>query len=252
MNRSITYFAGLGLGMILIAGSFETSQAEEKDSLFQKYPLIRQHFQEHPLISEHLKELSLQENAENNPGYLKPEPVRPEKVVGEFLLGCAGAVLFGWAAAHTGHSITNDPDGHSWSNLTGSPGAVVGYLVGSNLGCATGVYLIGSSNEEKGSYVSTLEGSFAGTLAGSAIAFPLFVAFNGDRKSWSFVVFTAVQSWGATLGFNGSRKKKSEGSWEALLNLNYGELALAFPQVNASQQTFCSSNYKVNLFQVNF
>lgn len=253
MNRSITYFAGLGLGMILIAGSFETSQAEEKDSLFEKYPLIREHFQRCPLVSEHLKELSLQENAKNNSVYLKPGPVKPEKVAGQFLLGGVGAVLFGWAGARTGYSIAYDPDQSGWLNFGGSPGAFVGYLVGSNLGCATGVYLIGSSDGEKGSYLSTLEGSFAGTLAGSAIAFPLLVAFHGDRKRWSFVTLTAVQSWGATLGFNLSRKgKKIDAYSEALLNLNDGKLSLAIPQVNPSQETLCSSNYKVNLFQAKF
>lgn len=252
MKKLMVFLTGLGLGLVLIAGSFETSLAEERDSLFQKYPLISEHFQKCPLVSEHLKQLSLQENAKINSAYLKPGPVKPEKVAGEFLLGGAGAVLFGWAGAHTGHSITDGSDDHSWSNFGGSPGAFVGYLVGSNLGCATGVYLIGSSDGEKASYLSTFEGSFAGTLAGSAIAFPLLVAFHGDRKWWSFAVFTAVQSWGATLGFNGSRKKESEGSFEALLNLNDGELAFSFPQVDVFQESFTLSEYRVNLFQAKF
>jgi len=167
-------------------------------------------------------------------------------VAGEFLLGGFGALAGGVGAA----SLI--PDQGGWSEPGVIAAGVCLYLLGSNLGCATGVYLIGNSGGETGSYLSALEGTYAGTLVGGMIAFPLLVALGEDNEQWSLVALAAVQSWGATLGFNSSRKKKSEGSLEALLNLNDGELAFSFPQVDVFQESFSSGEYRVNLFQAKF
>jgi hypothetical protein len=63
---------------------------------------------------------------------------------------------------------------------------------------------------------------------------------------------TAAQAGGATLGFNASRKRRVEAPSGALLNLDEGKLALAFPQLNLSQDSSNPSEYKVNLLQANF
>jgi len=250
MKKLIRYFAGLGLVVALIAGSFENSLAEEKDSLFQNYPLIREHFQKCPPTSEHLKELYLRENLKQNSAYLKPGPLKPGKVAGEFLLGGVGAVLFGCVGACKGYSMTYDPDEGGFFNTSGLWGGILGYLLGSNLGCATGVYLIGNSGDEKGSYVSAFGGSLAGTFVGGLIAIsPIMESANREAV---LAVFSTAQAGVATLGFNSSRKKKSVGSLEALLNLNDGELAFSFPQVDVFQESFSSGEYRVNLFQAKF
>jgi hypothetical protein len=250
MKKLIRYLAGLGLGLAIVAGSFETSQAEEKDSLFQKYPLIREHFQKCPPTSEHLKQLYLRENLKQNSPYLKPGPIKPGKVAGEFLLGGVGAVLLGCAAARKGYSMTYDPDEGGFFNTSGLWGAILGYLLGSNLGCATGVYLIGNSGDEKGSYGSAFGGSLAGTFVGGLIAIsPIMESANREAV---LAVFSTAQAGVATLGFNSSRKKKSVGSLEALLNVNDGRLAFALPLMDVSEDSFSSVEYKVNLFQANF
>ncbi len=237
MKNVMVFLVGLGLGLVLVTGSFETSLAEESISRFQRLDSL----------GDSSRVESLQQRVKNNSLYLKPGPIKPGKVAGEFLLGGFGAVVGGVGAT----SII--PDQGGWPD----PGVVVAglslYLIGSNLGCASGVYLTGNSNREKGSYLSTLGGSFVGTLVGSIIGFPLLVALDDDDKWWSFVAFTAAQSGGATIGFNRSRKgRKIDRYSKALLNLNDGKLALAFPQADVSQDFFSSGKYKVNLFQARF
>jgi len=243
MKKIMFFLAGLGLALILTAGNFENCLAEEKDSVSRRYTFS----------SDSPETLSLEERAKNNSIYLKPGPVKPEKVVGEFLLGGVGAVLVGGIGSGIGYNITYDPGEDGWMNFSGLPGAIVGYLVGSNVGCATGVYLIGKSGGEKGSYPATLGGSLAGTLVGGLIAISLFKDSDDDEALFPFVVFTAAQAGGATTGFNLSRKgKKIETSSEALLNLNDEKLSLAFPEVDIFQDNLGSDNYKVNLFHATF
>ncbi len=241
MKKLTIFLTGLGLGLVLFAGSFETSQAQEKSSVFQKTTLL----------SDSLRAPSLQERVDNNSNYLKPGPLKPGKVVGEFALGGLGAVVAGVAGGVIGFNITYDEADDGWMNFSGWPGAVAGYLVGSNLGSAAGVYLIGNSGSERGSYVAALGGSFLGTLVGGVTAIALLK--DDDEGTLPFAVFTSAQVTGATIGFNLSRKgRRIEGYSEALLNLNDGKLAMAFPQVDVSQDSFSSNQYKVNLFQAKF
>lgn len=241
MKKLMLFLARLGLGLVLIAGSLATSVAEEKSSVFQKKALL----------SDSLRTQSLQERVNNNSNYLKPPRVKPVKVAGEFLLGGVGAMLAGGVGSAIGYNITYDPGQDDWMNFSGLPGAIVGYLVGSNLGSATGVYLIGNSGGEKGSYLAALGGSFAGTLVGGVTAVALIT--DEDEGLIPFVVFTAAQATGATIGFNLSRKgKKMETSSEALLNLNDRKLSMSFPQLAATSDSFSSSHYTVNLFQAKF
>lgn len=231
----------VGFGLILLAGGFESSLAEETDLALQTYTQS----------IDSLRTESLKEWAEKNFAYVKPGPADPGKVCGELLLGGFGSVIFGAVGAHIGYSTTYD-GGDGFLNFSGLPGAIAGYLIASNVGCATGVGLVGNSGGEKGSYFAAFGGSLAGTLVGGLCAFSLLAGSDGDASWASFFVFTAAQAGGATLCFNQTRKKKVEVSGEALLNLQGGKLALAFPQVNISQDSFKSSNYRVNLFQGKF
>jgi hypothetical protein len=230
------------VGLVLIAGNFETSQAQEKSSFFHKTALS----------NDSLKVQSLQEKAENNSAYLKPGLLKPERVAGEVLLGGVGALLGGIAGGIIGFNITYDEENDDWMNFSGWTGAIAGYVVGSNLGSATGVYLIGNSGSEKGSYFAALGGSFAGTLLGGVTAIVL-LDDDDDEGTLPFAVFTTAQVTGATIGFNLSRKgKKPDAYSEALLNLNYGKLAFNFPQVDVQPDSFGSNKYEVNLFQAKF
>jgi hypothetical protein len=241
MKKLMVFLMGLGLGLVLIAGGFETSQAQEKSSVFQKTTLSNDSLRVQPL----------QERVNNNSNYLKPPPVKPMKVAGEVLLGGLGALLGGIAVGIIGFNITYDEENDDWMNFSGWTGAIAGYVVGSNLGSAAGVYLIGNSGGEKGSYRTTLVGSFAGTLVGGVTAIALLK--DDDEGTLPFAVFTSAQVTGATIGFNLSRKgKKIDAYSEALLNLNDGKLAFAFPQVDVYPDSFGSGKYKVNLFQARF
>jgi hypothetical protein len=240
MKKLMVFLAGLGLGLILVAGGFDTSQAQEKSSLLQKTALF----------NDSLKVQSLQEKAENNSAYLKPGPLKPKKVAGEVLLGGVGALLGGTVGGIIGFNLTYDEENDDLMNFSGWTGAVAGYVIGSNLGSAAGVYLIGNSGSEKGSYVAALGGGLAGTLLGGVTAIALL---DDDEGTVPFAVFTTAQVTGANIGFNLSRKVKNPDTYsEALLNLNDGKLAVAFPQVDISPDSSGSGKYKVNLFQTNF
>jgi len=243
MKKLMVSLAGLGLVLILLAGSFENCSAEEKDSVSQKYPLLNDYF----------RELSLRANSDNNWFYIEPEPVKPGKVAGEVLLGGFGSVLGGVGGGIIGYSIGHqETSGFLEFDMGGFVGALVGYLIGSNLGCATGVYLVGNSGGERGSYLATFGGSLGGTLVGGLVATELIR--NSDNEDGSFPLFllTLAQAGGATIGFNSSRKKKSEGHSEALLNLKNGNLSLAFPEVDIFQDNLGSDNYKIDLFKAKF
>ena len=244
MKNLTVLLAGFGLGLILIAGSFEGSRAEEKGLVLLKDTL---------LSSSLIKKQAEQERIKKNFIYQKPGPANSLKVSGEFLLGGAGAILAGVAGGLAGYGMAHDEsEGDLMFDESGGYGIIIGYLITSNLGCALGVYLIGNIGDDKGSFVSALGGSAAGTLAGMGLSYLLLKSTEHNEMTVPvFAAFTAAQATGATLVFNLSRKKKVEVSSGALLNLNDGKLSLAFPQGDFSKDTFGSKNYNVNLFQVN-
>jgi hypothetical protein len=143
-------------------------------------------------------------------------------------------------------------DGDGFLNFSGLPGAIAGYLLLSNLGCAAGVTLVGNTGGEKGSYLSAFGGSCLGTLVGGMLAIGMARASENGSVWAPFLILTAAQSGGATLFFNQSRKRKLEMSSGALLNLEQGRLIVALPQVNISHHSSGSSDYTVNLFGARF
>jgi hypothetical protein len=242
MKRLIVFLTGLVMGLILIPGGVAEALAQEKaegiDSLLNASVIINQRGEK---------------KIDKSFLYQEPGPIRPGKVTGEFLLGGTGALLGGVIGGGIGYAIAYDESEGDWFNFSGLYGAIPGYLIASNLGCALGVYLIGNSGDERGSFGSALGGSVAGTLAGFGVTYLLIQTTEHDEINLPiFVLFTASQATGAIIGFNLSREKKVEASSGALLNLNEGKLSLAFPQVNISQKPSSSSNYKINLFQARF
>jgi hypothetical protein len=231
----------VGFGMILLAGAVENSLAQDSQSVFSRYALS----------DDSLRALSLQAQARTYFVHVDPGPANPAKVAGEFLAGGFGAVVFGAVGAQVGYGMTYHEE-NGLVNLSGLPGALAGYPILSNLGCAAGVTLVGNTGGERGSYSAAFGGSCLGTLVGGLLAFAI-VGVSDDDSAWdAFLALPAAQSGGATLFFNRTRKRKMEVPSVALLNLNDGKLCLAPPQVSISQDSPGSGGYRVNLFQANF
>jgi len=225
MKKRAAFLAGIGLILTLITANFETSVAQV-DAASLHFDTL--------LGNPELVNMIQAKEEKKNFIYVKPDPVKSEKIASEFFVGWAGGVLIGVIGLWPG-------------GAGGDPSAAAGgYLIASNLGSALGVCLIGNTDNDKGSYLATLGGS----LAGSLIAY-LLVKDSHSFWPW-LVIFHPSQAAGATAGFNFSRKKIVEVPSGAWLNLNDGRLSMAFPRVNLSTDSKSSSSYKVNLFQAKF
>jgi len=246
MKKLTVLLAGLGLGLILLAGAPEKCSAQAESVVFRTDTLeggqviIRQ-----PVVVKAATGKSF--------NYAEPDPVQSGKIVGEVFAGGGAALLLGVLGARLGYAMTYNVNRDQWVNTSGVPGAVVGYAVTSNLGCALGVYLIGNSGDEKGSFSAALGGSITGSLVGGVLVFLLSKAnHNEGSPAPYFFIAAAAQTTGAVIGFNHSRKKKAEAPSGALLNLNDGRLSMAFPQVNFITDSKSSRSFKVNLFHAKF
>lgn len=232
-----------GFGVILLAGCWQNSTAQVRGSILAVVP------QE----TDSSETLSLEERAEKNFAYVKGGPADPGKVTGEFLVGGFGAVVGGVVLARKGFSIGSEGSGgFGCCNERGMIGALIGYLVGSNVGCATGVYLVGNSGGEKGSYWAGLGGSLLGTMFGGLCASVIARDPDDESGALPLLVLSAAQAGGATLCFNATRKQKVELPSGAMLNLKDGSFALAFPQVNVSQDASNSNCFEVSFFEASF
>jgi hypothetical protein len=247
MKRTVILLAGLGL--ILLVGVRENSLAQNGNSI----SLVNAQSTDSSTVP------SLQERAESNFKYVKADPVGPGKVAGELLAGSIGAVVGGSICAGIGFGLGSmgssegSCDGFFCFDEGGIIGALVGYAVGSTFGAATGVHLVGSSDEETGSFWAAFGGSLLGILGSGLLSSAIVKDFGNDGPSWAtFSLVTGSQAGGATLCFNSTRKKKVEVFSDAMFNLKNGQLALAMPQVNISSDSFKSGVYKVNIFEANF
>lgn len=243
MKKITVLLARLGLGLILLAGAPEKSLAQVESVVLRTDTLKG---------SEVIFRQPVEVRAESAKGfiYAEPDPVRPEKIAGEVFAGGGAALLLGVLGAGLGYTITYNGNRGEWFNTSGVPGAVVGYAIASNIGSALGVYLIGNSGNEKGSFSATLGGSITGSLVGGGLVFLLYKANHNEGSSAPYFFIAAVaQTTGAVIGFNHSRKKKVEAPSGALLNLDNGRLSLDFPKVDLSTDSRSSSSYKLNLFQ---
>lgn len=232
----------IGWGVILAAGYQHDVLAQSADSLFLK--------QIQTIDSS--ESASLEQRAEKNFAYIKAGKANPAKIGSEFLVGGLSAMVCGAVGAQLGYNATYDENDDDWLNFSGLPGAVVGYLIASNFGCAGGVTLMGNTGGERGSYWASLGGSTVGTVVGGLLAIAILSGSDDDINETPFIILTAAQAGGATIGFNATRKRKVEVLSGALLNLDEDKLSLAFPQVNATSDSFGSANFRIDLFQANF
>lgn len=242
MKKIIAYV--IGVSLVWTLGSPVTSSGQEKSAADSQVIGT--------VVFKPLPEARIKDGAV----YLKPGPLKPGKVAGEFLLGGVGVALFGLAGGSIGSGVAHseNSDGFGVPDVGASLAPALGYLLGSNLGCALGVYLIGNSGGETGSFAATFGGSLAGGLLTGGLAVAIAQANkNNHISSPALVIATAVgQTAGAVLAFNSTRKKRVQVLSGALLNLDEGKLAVSFPQVNICPGSKSSSGYKVNLFQAKF
>lgn len=241
MRKLIALLLALGAAVLVAGPNCSLAQATN--------PVLLQY----ALLDDSSNSQSEQAKAEQSFIYVKPSAADPGKVVGEFVAGGVGAVIGGTLLGSIGYGIGHE-ETSGWFDFDegGFIGAAVGYLVGSNLGCASGVCVVGNSGGEKGSYLTTLCGSLLGTMVGGVIAIAIMRNAEDDDSLAPFLLATAAQSGGATSFFNSSRKRRVEIPPGALLNLNDNELSLAFPRVNVSPNLAGTTHCTVNLFQANF
>jgi hypothetical protein len=243
MKRTVILLAGLGL--ILLVGGRENSHAQNGNSI----SLVNVQSTDSSQVQ------SMQERADMNLKYTEAGPVDPGKVVGELLVGCLGTVVGGSICAGICNKIDSGggSGGFFHFDSDGTVGALVGYMIGSNLGSAAGVCLVGNSDGESGSFWAALGGSFLGMLGSGLLSSAIVKDSGNDGPSWAtFFLVTGSQAGGATLGFNATRKKRVEGFSHAMFNLEEGRLALAMPQVEISRDSSKSGVYKVNFFKASF
>jgi hypothetical protein len=125
-------------------------------------------------------------------------PLSGNRVLGEALLGGLFAVGGTVGGAYLGASIelSNGCDGE----LCGLGGAILGGAAGLAFVTPLGVYLVGSTNGETGSFGATLGGSVLGTLAGIGLA-----AASQD-EGVALVALAIGPVAGSIIGFNLTRK----------------------------------------------
>lgn len=121
-------------------------------------------------------------------------------------------------------------------------GASIGYPIGS----ALGVYIVGDTGDETGSFVATLCGSLLGaSLSYAAILLRIL------PSPLSYVSFFAVPPICACIGFNMTRRYKSSPSFgTALLNFRGGQMTLGIPRVYFQPDTFGRRALNLNVYLV--
>jgi len=145
-------------------------------------------------------------------------PLSGERIAGEVLAGGLGGFAGGLLGAITTGGCTGDTFGRF--PTVEAYIMSIGYLLGSILGSAYGVYAIGSTDNETGSFLATLAASSVGLIPGFFPDFPksiLTSVFPGDRVDWETgKISGGLNYWfllgppiGATIGFNLTRRYKS-------------------------------------------
>ncbi len=155
--------------------------------------------------------------------YKKVPQQKTGKIFGELLFGSIGSFGFGYIGAVIGASLTTQ---EGW--FSGWIEAALGYLIGSTLGSSIGVYMIGVSGDETGSFGTTLGGSILGTGIGIGL---LYMTAENNAEM-GFISFTLAQSAGATIAYNASaRKRYISRPDEAVFHFKEGKWNFSYPKL---------------------
>lgn len=170
--------------------------------------------------------------------------LRVGRILGEILAGGALGLALGYGGAYLGYVIAGGED----EGLEWAWGLIIGGSLGASIGCALGVYTVGSIGDETGSIGSTFLGSVLGVGLG-------WVALLVGEESILTYISIAIPPIGACVGFNMTRRYKFyTSSGRALLNFREGQMTLGIPTVYFRPDTFGrrAINLNVSFMNVEF
>jgi hypothetical protein len=137
-------------------------------------------------------------HADDPPQADETPPLSPARITGEVLVGGLFEVGGGFVGAYIGGHLDSRDD--CLLDSCNEEGIALGALVGAAVVTPVGVYLIGNTGGETGSFAATFGGSAVGALVG----------FGGfaltDRHPVAGVLLIAGPVVGALIGFNTTRR----------------------------------------------
>jgi hypothetical protein len=175
-------------------------------------------------------------------------PASSGRIIGEILAGGAGGLALGYAGLRL--AAANCSSNDLGDLIACSYFAVLTGAAGYWLGTAGGVYLVGNTGDQTGSFYAALFGTFSGALVGGVVGRVLL-----KDKPAGTVIFAAGPPIFAALVFNsGRRYKDSAGSGFGFINVREGRIAVAVPAVCFRPHPFDGRTLtqNVNLMSINF
>ena len=178
-------------------------------------------------------------------------PLSKKRIFGEILagggLGVVGGLAGGLAGLGIGSLLARDEE---------DIGLIVGFFLGASIGypigSALGVYIVGDTGDETGSFVATL----CGSLLGASLSYAaILLRILPGKPLLDYISFFAIPPILACIGFNMTRRYKSKStSGSALLNFREGQMILGIPTVYFQPNTFGrrALNMNISLMNVEF
>jgi len=179
-------------------------------------------------------------------------PLSKKRIVNEILagggLGVVGGLAVGLAGAGIGSLLAGDDE----EDIGLIAGFFIGASIGYSIGSAFGVYIVGDTGDETGSFIATLGG---GLLGGALSCAVILSRILPGKPLLDYVFFFAAPPILACIGFNMTRRYKSSPSSESgLLNFREGQINLGIPMVYFQSDPFAKRALamNVNLISVEF
>lgn len=169
--------------------------------------------------------------------------LRINKIAYEIVGGVAGGLVFGAGLSYL-FSMASSDSGF----MAGFAEGIVGFAVGYNIGNALGVYLIGRSRYETGSFGTTLLGSILGMAIGA------FIYTKFYESPWGILPIALPPIFAVT-AFNLTRKYRSQSNSErSLLSYKKGQLRVDIPWFSVQPDSLGHRGikYMINLANVDF
>ncbi len=175
-----------------------------------------------------------------------------KRIFGEILagggLGVVGGLAGGLAGLGIGYLLAPDEE----EDIGLIAGFFLGASIGYPIGSALGVYIVGDTGDETGSFVATL----CGSLLGASLSYAaILLRILPGKPLLDYMSFFAVPPILACIGFNMTRRYKSPpSSGTALLNIREGQMTLGIPTVYFQPDTFGrrAINLNVSFMNVEF
>ena len=153
---------------------------------------------------------------------VKKPPLSRERIGGEMLAGVGGGIIGALPLALIGKLVIDPDVAENYS------GIYVGMFIGFTLGSSLGVYIVGDTENETGSFSATLLGSAVGLVGISAIL------YKTEELIHPFLLIGSsfLPPIGGAVGFNITRRYDTPPASEtALINFRDGQTSFAFPKI---------------------